>query len=167
MISFSEAVHLMNFAGSSELLRTVQWFGSDASSNDDAITNDPLAIGFANDVNLITTQFAASDNETYEHVKAHFESVKGSAPSNYAYSAYDSLWVLGKTIESTDSIETDVLKSALPDIAAEHTGSIGKVIFNEFGDLAISDYEIWSVDGSNWISLGKYVAETGQLEFDS
>ncbi len=163
MISFSEAVHLINSASEYEMLAQTTWFGSDASSNDDAITNDPIAAQFVADVGLITTQFAPSDNESYERVKAHLENVIGSAPSNYAYSAYDSLWVLGLTIEQTGSTETDILVEALPGVAANHVGAIGSIIFNEYGDLAISDYDLWHVSNGEWENIGRHSADTGEI----
>lgn len=163
MISFSEAVHLLNSASAYDTLAQTTWFGSDASSNDDAITGDPIAAQFVADVGLITTQFAPSDNEKYEHVKAHLENVIGSAPSNYAYSAYDSLWVLGLAIEQTGSTDTDLLVGAIPGVAANHVGAIGTIVFNEYGDLAISDYDLWHVSDGEWANIGRHSADTGEI----
>ena len=165
MISFSEAVHLLNSVTSYENLQNVQWFGSDASSNDDAITADPLASKFVSDVNFVSAQFSASGNDHYKRVQSYLIDTIGSAPNNYAYSAYDSLWVLGKTIEHTGTTDTDTIKAALPSVSKQHTGALGNIIFNDYGDLETADYELWSVVDGSWQVIGKYHASTGQLEF--
>ncbi len=166
MMSFSEAVHLLNSAASYDALGDVAWFGSDASSNDDAITDDPMASRFAQDVNFISTQFAASENAKYRHVHDHLMSEIGSSPNNYAYSSYDSLWVLGLTIEETGSVDTSAIISSLPSVAEKYTGAVGNIILNEAGDLDSGDYELWAIIDGQWESVGKYVAATDTLEFN-
>ena len=165
MISFSEAVHLLNSAASYDNLTDVVWFGSDASSNDDAITEDAISSKFVQDVDFVATQFSASKNEKYQRVYDHLVETAGSSPNSYAYSSYDSLWVLGLTIEATGSTDTDTIMAALPDIAKRHVGAIGNIILNDVGDLAASDYELWSVIDGEWEVVGRYASTTDTLEF--
>ena len=163
LIGFSEVVHFFNSANSYDNLHQVRWFGSDASSNDDAITDDMIASSFATDVQFITTQFSASKNAKYEHVKDHVTKEIGSEPNNYAYSSYDSLWLVGLAIEKTGSTAADDISQALPDITSEYTGALGTIKLNEFGDLAISDYEMYTVIDGQWTLYGHYNSDTEEI----
>ena len=165
IIGFSEVVHFLNSANEYENLHQVRWIGSDSTANDDSLTEDRITSEFIQETDFISTQFSASKNEKYERVRDHLVSTIGSTPNNYAYSSYDSLWVLGLTIQETQSVDVDVIKDALPGIAAGHTGAIGKINFNEYGDLAIGDYELWSIVDGEWELVGHYYAETDSLEF--
>lgn len=163
IIGFTEVVHFFNSANSYDNLKEVAWFGSDGSANDNFITNDRIATEFAQETAFLTTLFSASDNEIFSHVREHLIDVTGSAPNTYAYSAYDALWVLGKTIESADSLEYDAVISALPTVADEHVGAIGDIKLNEYGDLAISDYELWYVHDGTWEIYGRYLASDNSI----
>lgn len=166
MISFSEAVHLLNSADSYDNLHQVRWFGSDASSNDDALTSDKIASGFAQDVSFVSAQFSVSDNEKYDRVYDHLVSETGSSANNYAYSSYDSLWLLGLAIHDTQSTDAEKIKEVLPEIADSYVGAIGDISLNEAGDLARGDYELWHIHDGEWQSAGRYIAQTGTLEFN-
>ena len=165
LIGFSEAVHILNFADSYENLHEVRWFGSDGSSNDSTLSGDPISAAFTQDVNFVSTQFATSTNEIYEDVKAHFIDFKGSTPNAYAYSSYDSVAVLGKTILETGSVDPLTIKDSIIEVAATHTGAIGTVNLNEAGDLAISDYDLWGIQDGTWYLYGHYNAGTGVFDY--
>lgn len=167
MIGFSETVHLLNFAASYENLETIRWFGSDGSSNDNTLSDDPIASGFMQNTNFMSTQFATSTNEIYQYVNDYFISFKGSAPNIYAFSSYDSVWVLGKTILETNSIDPLIVRDALIDVAAKHTGAIGTVNLNMAGDLAISDYDLWGIGDDGWYKYGHFYASDGTFMFES
>ena len=166
MIGFSETVHLLNFADSYELLREVRWFGSDGSSNDGTISSDPIASSFTHDVRFVSTQFATSTNDRYQHVNDYFIDFKGSAPNAYAFSSYDSVWILGKAILETESTDPLIIRDSLIDVASRHTGAIGTVNLNEFGDLAISDYDLWGIENGAWYKYGHFYADSGTFEFE-
>ena len=165
LISFSEAVHILNFADSYDNLHEVRWFGSDASSHDSTLSDDPLSAAFTEDVNFVSTQFATSANDIHAHVRDYFIDFKGSTPNAYAYSSYDSVWVLGKTIMETNSVDSITVRDAIIDVAATHTGAIGTVNLNKAGDLAISNYDLWSINDGVWILYGHYDAGTGEFDY--
>ncbi len=165
LIGFSEAVHILNFADSYDNLHEVRWFGSDGSSNDSTLSDDPIAAAFTENVNFVSTQFATSTNETYEHVKNHFIDFKGSTPNAYAYSSYDSVAVLGKTILETGSVDPLTVRDSIIEVAATHTGAIGTVNLNEAGDLAISDYDLWGIQDGTWYLYGHYNAGTSIFDY--
>ena len=164
LISFSEAIHFLNFASSYDNLHNVKWFGSDVSSNDDAITQDQTAVQFVQDTNFTSTQFSASKNEKHDYVRDHIISEIGSLSNNYAYSAYDSLWILGLAIQETQSLDTVKLKDAIYDVPSSFSGTLGQITLNESGDLASSDYELWSVVDEQWILIGHYHSASETIE---
>ena len=167
MIGFSETVHLLKSANSYGNLHDIRWFGSDGSSNDSVLSDDPVAAEFMQDVNFVSTQFSTSANDVYKHVNDYFIEFKGATPNAYSFSAYDSLWILGKTIIATESTDPLVIGDALIDVASTHTGAIGTVNLNEFGDLAIADYDLWSVRDNTWYLSGHYDAATDSIKMGS
>ena len=166
MISFDESVHLINSANSYDNLGSVLWVGSDASANDDKLTDDRIASKFIQSVDFVATQFSASKNEVYQKVHDHFIDTVGSSPNNYAYSAYDGIWILGLTILQTQSLDSDVIKENLTMVASEHVGGIGRIILNDNGDLDRADYELWSVSDGQWVLSGRYDASSNSLFFN-
>ena len=167
LIGFTESVHILNSASSYDELNNVRWFGADGTTNDVNISNDRIASEFAQSTNFTSTQFSPSKNETFELVQNHIIDTVGSPPSSYVYSSYDSLWVLGLTIHHTNSIDTSILKQNIPEIASNHIGAIGQINFNEYGDLSVADYELWSIVDGKWIRSGHYNAFTDTLLIDS
>jgi len=166
VIGFSEVVHLFNFVGSYDNLRNVSWYGSDGSSNDDAITSDKIATAFATDVGLVTTQFSAPDSPTVQHINQALIEQTGSIPNAYAYSAYDAVWLIGNAVLETGSTDSAVIISALPDVAATYDdGAIGKITFNDAGDLAISNYALWSIGEDGWYLHGYYHVSENAFDF--
>ena len=166
LISFDESVHLINSASSYDNLKSVMWFGSDASANDDKLTDDRISLEFISDVGFVATQFSASKNDVYQRVHDHFIDTVGSSPNNYAYSAYDGVWLLGLTILSSQSLDSDILKQNIADVAANHEGGIGYIILNDNGDLERADYELWSVSDGDWVLSGRYIASSNSLIFN-
>lgn len=162
-IGFSEIVHLFNSASSYDTLSSIDWIGSDASALDDRITEDPLAQGFSESTRFISPQFAPSDNEKFQRVTEYLISETGSSPNAYAYSAYDTLWVLGLTMLELNSDQPLEIRDSLHEVGASYTGAIGQVILNEAGDLANADYELWQVVDGEWQKYGKYSAATGEI----
>ena len=166
MYSFDESVHLLNSADSYDNLHNILWIGSDASANDDKITDDRISSEFVESVGLIAPQFSASKNDIYQKVHDHFIIETGSSPNNYAYSSYDSVWLLGLTILDLQSLDANLIKERLPEIASNHVGAIGNIVLNEYGDLDKSDYELWIVSEGVWTLSGKYDAASNSLIFN-
>ena len=167
MIGFSEVVHLLNFAASYDNLETVRWFGSDGSANDSTLSDDPIASEFAQNTTFVSTQFATSTNEVYQHVNDYFINYTGSSPNSYAFSSYDSVAVLGKAILETGSTDPLTVRDAIIDVASRHTGAIGTVNLNEAGDLAISDYDLWGIKDGGWYKYGQFYAGNNTFDFES
>ena len=162
LISFDEAVQLITAAASYDNLRAISWIGSDASADSGRIAEDPITSKFVQDTDFVAAQFSASDNEVFEHVRTSLTEQIGSSPNNYVYSSYDSVWVLGLTIEKFGT-DVDAVKANFAAVGADYTGAIGNVILNEAGDLASADYILWELLGDEWDITSRYSADTGEI----
>ena len=167
MIGFSETVHLLNFADEYENLHNVRWFGTEGISNDSSIINDPVASAFMQDVDFTSTQFATSKNNVYDRVNEYFLEFQGRTPNTYAFSAYDSVWILGKSILETRSTEPSFIKDELSNVVASHTGALGAITLNKAGDVAIADYELWGVKDGLWHIVGHFNSADNIFDFKS
>ncbi len=167
LLTFSELVHILNFADSYENLHEIAWFGSDASSHESIISKDPISSAFIEDVGLISAKFSASKNDVYAYVRDYFLDFHGSTPNVYTYPSHDSVWVLGKTILETQSADPLVVRDSLREVAATHTGAIGTVNLNKAGDLTVANYDLWSYKNSEWYLYGHYNANTEAFEYTS
>ena len=156
LISFSEAVHIMNAANQYEELKKIHWMGSEGSSNDDLIAQDPISAKFSEEVLFITPQNRVAENSKYYHVRDRVMNITGSVPNIYAYSSYDSVWLVGQSVLQTGTRDASALVETLPEIGKHHSGSIGPIILNDAGDLAIFNYELWNIKDGKWELYGKY-----------
>ena len=165
MIGVSETVHLLGSAASFDNLDSVRWFGSDGSSKNSILTDDPAASAFLQDVDFVGVKFGASKNDVYADVQEYWMKYKGKTPRIYSFPIYDSIWVLGKTILETDSVDPLTVRDSIIDVAATHTGAIGTINLNEFGDFATSNYDLWSVRDGAWYKSGYFDADSGTFSF--
>ena len=165
MAGFSETVHLLGSADPFDNLHDVRWFGSDGSLNDITLSDDPVAWAFLQDVNFTSTAFDTSRNDVYAHLQERFMEMIQRTPHVYDFPIYDSIWVLGKTILETDSIDPLTVRDAITDVASRHTGAIGTINLNEFGDFATPSYDLWSIRDGQWYVSGHFDADSGTFSF--
>ena len=165
MIGVSETVHLLGSAASFDNLDSVRWFGSDGSSKNSILADDPAASAFLQDVDFVGVKFGASKNDVYADVQEYFMNYKGKTPRIYSFPIYDSIWVLGKTILETDSVDPLTVRDSIIDVAATHTGTIGTINLNEFGDFATPNYDLWSIRDGAWYKSGYFDADSGTFSF--
>ena len=165
MIGFSETVHLLGSAASFDNLDSVRWFGSAGSSRDRVLSDDPAASAFLQDVDFVGVRFGISRNDVYADVQEYWMKYKGRIPGTYSFPLYDSVWVLGKTILETDSVDPLTVRDAITDVASRHTGAIGTINLNEFGDFATPNYDLWSIRDGQWYVSGYFDADSGTFSF--
>ena len=154
LISFSEVLQFMQSAAGHDVLSDVRWFGSDGSTNEQSIIEDPIGLNFAYETNLTTVQFAASDNPINDRVTEHVRSELGRIPNVYAYSAYDAVWLAGLAMEAAQSADPNDIKANLMSVAENHIGAVGSTKLNEAGDLDSTAYAIWTIQDDQWMIIG-------------
>ena len=165
MIGFHETVHLLDSAASFDNLHDVRWFGSDGSSRNPTLSDDPTASAFLQDVDFVSTLFDTPRNDVYAHMHERFMKFSGRTVGNYHFPIYDSVWVLGKTILETDSIDPLTVRDSIVDVASTHTGAIGTINLNEFGDFATPSYGLWSIRDGAWYKSGHFDGDDGTFSF--
>ena len=163
LFGFSEVAGFLNSASHYLNLRTVQWVGAEASTNDQSIEENLKRSTFASDVGFTAPVFSVSENRANSHVRDHVMEAVGDLPHNSAYSAYDAIWVLGLSILNTGSVDAEAILAALPATSFSYTGAIGQVRLNLAGDLDASDYELWYVRGDSWDRYGYYAASLDEV----
>ena len=161
---FGETQILFQSAASHDILDDIRWFGADAVTKDTVIIDDPISLEFATNTEFTTLQVASGKNEFSKQVEEAVEEAIGRTPRTYASSAYDAIWLLGLSMERTQSTDVSTLTAAFPEVAAEHQGALGSTELNENGDLAQTNYDVWNVSDGQWTQVGVYYAATDSVE---
>ena len=166
MISFDESVRLARAASLFDTLDDVRWFASESVSLTDSLTNDRTASGFAGMVNLTMARIATIHGEQYERVTATLAEELGWDPHAIAYPAYDSVWLVGKSIIESNSTNATEIRGVLPAVAAGYSGALHSTKLNDAGDLLPTDRCISRIIDGVWTDVGMYSAATDTLTLD-
>ena len=157
-------VSLAAQASNSSSMRTVPWFGTDGVAGSALILRNDTARQFADAVNLTATKFDVVANDKFNSVTAALESRGVAVRTTYEYSAYDSVFVLGRAIEAAMSSAQDGtygpldVRSSVRAAAADYDGALGDIELNKAGDLRTpNSYATWTIDaainGSAWTKV--------------
>ena len=164
-IGFAEAIPFFQSSAAHDVLNNVRWFGSDGSAKESGFINDPDALQFSTNTEFTAVVVASGQNELSQRVETAVEAEIGVIPTAYASASYDAIWLLGLSMERTQSTDVDVLTEIIPEIANEHMGALGSLTLNSVGDLAQANYEMWTVADNDWQYAGVYDATADSIEF--
>ena len=151
---FEEITGVMGAAASHGILAETRWFGTDASARDASVSDGSAAAAFAEAARFTTVQAGAQDNPVKDMVEAHVMRVLGRAPSSYADSMFDAVWLAGLAAEA--SAGGGDAAALLPGIAERYSGALGGTRLNGAGDLEGSGYDIWGLEDGAWAKVGRY-----------
>ena len=165
-IGFGEGLLFMQSASGQEILSDVRWFGTDANTRDPTFVDDPIGLEFVNDIRYTTVQVASGKNDISKRVDESLVAELGRVPSTYASSAYDAVWIVGLAMDREQSTDVALLRQAIPEIAAEHTGALGSTLLNDYGDLAQTNYDVWDIRDGVWTLAGTYFASSDTIKHD-
>ena len=155
-IGFSEGVEFMQESSNYNTLGSVQWFGSSASAQEQKILDDATSREFAMQTEFTTVQSSAEQTTITQRITDHINKTLDHAPSIYAYTAYDAVWIAGLAMLKAESSNAIDVKSLIIPASKEHTGALGQIKLNAAGDLVAGDYTIWKIDDEQWLDIGKY-----------
>jgi branched-chain amino acid transport system substrate-binding protein len=87
-------------------------------------------------------------------VSAAIKSKTGLEPDAYALAAYDAVWVIARTVESTRSTGTDyaTVKNIFKTESAKYFGITGQTLLNTAGDRSSGVFDYWGIS----LEAGKY-----------
>jgi branched-chain amino acid transport system substrate-binding protein len=169
LIAFEEAANILEIANNYDVLKKVKWYGSDGSALSQAIVQSPGAAEFASTVvwkNTITFSVTDKTGEVFCELKRRV----GYTPDPYSLIAYDAVWVLALAIEKAGGPKASVeaVAQAIPQVLKEYVGVSGKIVLNEFGDRAGSDYGVFVVEktdgGYEWVIKEIYRFDKDAIE---
>jgi len=154
-IGFNEVVQVFTTASQYDVLKKVQWFGSDGTALLAELLKNPVAAKFAAEVKFLNPIFAATKSQKYDRIVAELKKMLGREPDTYALAAYDAAWVAALSIAVTQKYSGEAIKNILPDVAYNYFGATGWIVLDKAGDRAFADYNLYVVTEKN----GKYTWE--------
>ena len=142
----------------------VRWFSTNTQSTNQALFENEAAAEFIDTVMLtVTKQGGSRANHVTAHVDDILNATSESAPSQYTYASYDSVWLLGVTILQTGTTDIQTLVNAIPLVAEHMIGSAGPLRLTDSGDLAYAEYSIQQVSGGEFVTIYDYDPATDSL----
>jgi branched-chain amino acid transport system substrate-binding protein len=154
-------------ASSDPQLASVRWYGSTPAPLN-LIATTPTAAQFAVKTGFIVPKLAIGQGDRFEQVKATVTEKLGNDPQPYAYTAYDSAWVITIAYLETRSDAASVMRVAIPQVANSYYGITGNTALNAAGDRTLARYDFWSLaqetGAYTWKKVGSYHVdpETGK-----
>ena len=168
LISFEEAASILSTAAGYDVLKQVKWYGSDGTALSQTIVQNEQAASFAAQVHWKNTITFSVTNKTGE-VYCALEQKLGYPPDPYSLIAYDAVWVMALAIEKAGGANAtpDQVAQMIPVVTQSYVGVSGKIVLNEYGDRAGSDYGIFEIvkkgDHYEWTITELYKFETGEI----
>lgn len=172
LVSYGEALQIFSHASGYPILSQVRWFGTDGTVMLPEIadlTGHPKETQFALDTKFVSTMYRIPETGKFEYVKGKILERMGREPTIYAYSAYDSVWVVALALANVGKYDSMKVKTMLPQVAERYFGATGNIVLNENGDLAVADYTLWrpvkTGDVVEWKEVGIYYYATDSVEW--
>lgn len=162
-VSFAEMREIVQAASQHDILDDVIWFGTSSLANAPYLVGGGAVSDFMGAVNFTVTTSMVSPGERFENVTDRAAGAIQGDPNIYTYSAYDSVWLVGKSIMEAGSAEPADIRRVLPEVAAAHTGAMSSTDLDDAGDLLLANYRILSIVNGTWVEAGKYSAERDLL----
>ena len=139
---------------------SVPWFGTDGVAGAAELVSNDTARQFADAVNLTATKFDVERNDKFDRLTEALVSKGVTVRTTYEYSAYDSVFVLGRAIESAISAKDAMsygpldVRSSVRAAASAYEGVLGDIELNRAGDVRTpNSYATWTVEGNAWKKL--------------
>ena len=156
LFGFAELSTFMQSASGHDILDDVKWYDASPNAQSTILIEDPITKEFATNTRLVSVIVGISDNDVKRNIESTLLDTLGHNPVTYTYGVYDSVWLVGLTMQNTQSTDVDILTSNLHDTADTHMGSLGSVKLNDAGDLAQANYDLWAIIDGEWILWGTY-----------
>ena len=165
LLTFSEGIHIAQYTYQYENLFGLEWVGIDTLVNVGGEGSDRISSEFF-DSQLSISLLSPPENPTYDRVAEHIFEEIGRQPIIYSISAYEAAWALALSIHAANSTDPDLVTAAMPGVLEERDGALGKIVLNEAGDLASSNFVIWQLENNKWVHTGNYSTVTDILTWN-
>nr|QNO54185.1 penicillin-binding protein activator LpoA [Methanosarcinales archaeon ANME-1 ERB7] len=166
LLAFEEVVPIFIQAQNYPSISTVKWYGNNAVALDKELISNTPAAQFAIRTGFPNPTYAVGKTEKYGLVDDPIRKKIGRPPNNYAFAAYDALWVATLSYLATGRTnDSATLKIALPQTAGSYFGATGWTVLNEAGDRKFGNYDFWAVREDNdtfmWEHVARYQVDPG------
>ena len=162
-MGFGEIVPFIQRASEHDILDDVRWFAADPIVQSPEIVSDQQVLRFVTDTMFTTLQATTGKNDISRHVHDSLLAELGMEPIVFSSSAYDSVWIAGLAMEETQSTDPELLRDAIPAVVEEHMGALGSIRLNDAGDLAYTNYDVWTIADDQWTMSGSYNSSIDEL----
>ena len=72
----------------------------------------------------------------------------------YSYAGYDAVFILGNAIDMVgNATDAEAIAKAIPSVAAVHNAALGDTTLNMYGDLALANYDIMTVQDGTLVTV--------------
>ena len=150
LVAYDEGVQLMRAAAAFPALGAVRWHGTDGLAGNTALAADPVAGPFARQTGWVCSEPAGHPNAKYAEVAEWIQGQTGRAPSAFAVTAYDMLWLAALALRDTGGTgAVEQVKAAVRAEAGGFAGATGPIVFNAADDRAEGEYRFLKVTASH------------------
>jgi branched-chain amino acid transport system substrate-binding protein len=163
LASFDRATDIFRAASADPVFASVNWYGGDGIVKSEVLRADAVACDFA-----ITTKFFAPDFGLPLQPHPQLANIAGAIKTNtgieadaYAFSVYDIMWVIARTIANYPEVLNDFskMKTLFSKESEKYFGISGPTLLNANGDRAIGSFDYWGIvkEGTEykWKVVGK------------
>lgn len=171
LAGFDEVAELFAAAGSSELLSSVKWYGTNGVVFSEALVqNTGGSSEFAQTVNYPSPIFGIDPElePRWKPIADEIFDMTGLEPDAFALSVYDAVWVIANAYFSTSKpgnienfIDSFVTEASL------YGGITGSTELNDAGDRKIADFDFWGIRSQEntfiWKKLGFFDFDSGTV----
>ena len=148
MVSFGEGTDIISSAKDSQVLSNLKWYGSSAYADNETLSSDTAAAGFAASSDLLCPIFGydLSAKSKWEPLVERIVAKIGRKPEIYALCAYDALWLRALSYLST-GYPTDYKNFMIifERQANDYFGSTGWTTLNDAGDREFAVYDFYKI----------------------
>ncbi len=142
IIAYGEIVPILIQAQSHDILKSVNWYGSDGTAKNEHLLKHNKAAEFANTTNFINPLMALNE----DNIK--FKSLENDTNLKelnvYDANAYDALWIAALTANNSGNMTIEDMKNKFNNITHSYQGVSGSIELDPNGDR-YSNYDFWMV----------------------
>ena len=163
--AYYEVSDILEAAAGYESLMDIRWYATESViAQRDRFSEAGLQA--AARVELTGALASNLDGIGHSDLSDRLEEALGEAPDIFAFSTYDSMWILGRAMLATQSVAQADLVPAIPYAGLHNYGVSGLGVLDENGDLAGSLYEVWRAVDGEWMHVGTYRGSGDTLHFN-
>ncbi len=149
LASFDEGADLFVKASSDSMLSQVKWYGGDGIALSAILLGNTTAANFASRTSFFAPSFGlpVSLQSKSGPIADRITASTGIAADAFALAAYDAMWVIAKTLETTYGATDNYqqLKTVFAQQSNTYTGVTGPTALDSFGDRASGSFDYWGI----------------------